>query len=264
MARDTSNDTLLLHALADDELDAATSFALEQRMAADPALAADYDRIRAVKMAMSRLERPVVSDAFEVRIAALGAVRPLSAARPTRPRTEWWPVGDWRAVAASLVLTACLASGTTYQFLAQKDGGTIEEGILDGHRRSLLAASPIDIASSDRHTVRPWFDAKLGLSPPTPDLAAQGFTLVGGRVDVVGGRPVPSLVYRHKEHLITVVAMPAAPGAEGTQDSAAPSAARSMGGYNVVRWRGPGFGYWAVSDLDAGELDVFVQALRSK
>lgn len=254
MARDTNNDSLLLHALADGELDAAAALALEHRIAAEPVFAADYAQILALKSAVTRLEKPIVSDAFRAKMSALSMPR----ATPAPPRPAWSAV--WQAMAATFVLTAGLASGLTYTLVAPRDGGLIEDAIVNGHRRSLLAASPIDIASSDRHTVRPWFDAKLGVSPPTPDLTAQGFMLVGGRIDVVGDRPVPSLVYRHKEHLITVVALTVAPGTDATE----PPAPGTAGGYNVVRWSGPGFRYWAISDLDAAELNGFVDDLRPK
>ena len=81
--------------------------------------------------------------------------------------------------------------------------------LVDDHRRALLAREAIDIASSDRHTVKPWFDARLAVSPPVVDLAAQGFALVGGRADVVEGLPAPTLVYRLREHLISLTALPA-------------------------------------------------------
>lgn len=255
MARDTSNDRLLLHALADEELDAATALTLERRIEAEPAFAAEYERIVALKTAVARLERPVVSDAFSARIAALTPGQP-AATKTIRRKT--WPSEDWRAMAASLVVTAALASAVTYGFVAPPLSLSIEDSIVSGHRRSLLAASPIDIASSDRHTVRPWLDAKLGVSPPTPDLSGSGFPLVGGRVDVIADKPVPSLVYRHREHLITVVAVPVAPGSEARQSPASSTA----GGYNVIRWSQAGFRYWAVSDLDPAELGRFVEDMR--
>ena len=255
---DRPNDQLLLHALADGELDAAAALALEQKLAADAALAEDYARILATKIAMARLERPTVSEDFSARIAALAA--PPAASPVAKPNlARWaWPEADWRAMAASLVVTACLASGITYSLVAPDRSSVVEEAVVSAHRRALLAASPFDIASSDRHTVRPWLDAKLGLSPPTPDLSKAGFPLVGGRVDVIADRPVPSLVYRHNEHLITVIAVPVAPGsdvAEAPESSAA-------GGYNIVRWSQPGFRYWAISDLDPTELGTFVEAMR--
>ena len=250
-----SDDRLLLHALADDELDASTALALERQIAAEPSLAAEYEQILATKAAVKRLERPPVSDAFSARIASLSPSRPVAAKAPAR--RDW--SHDWRAMAASLLLVAGLSSTLTYGLLPTQVALSPEEEILSGHRRSLLATSAVDVVSSDRHTVRPWLDAKLGVAPPAPDLAAKGFPLVGGRVEVIGNQPVPTLVYRHKEHLITVVAVPLAPGADKAQAPVASTTA----GYNIVRWVGPGFRYWAVSDLDAAELSTFVDAVRA-
>jgi anti-sigma factor RsiW len=252
--RDDETRHLLLHALADGELDASAALALERTIAAEPALAAAYARIRATKEVVKRLSHPPVSDDFHARMAILAA--PAVAAR--RPR--WQPSGDWRAMAASIVLSAALGSGLTYSLLAPQMSLSVEDSVVSGHRRSLLASSPIDIASSDRHTVRPWLDAKLGVSPPTPDLAAQGFPLVGGRVEVVDDRPVPALVYRHKEHLITVVAIPVAPGRDVAEEPIVSVAA----GYTIIRWSRPGFRCWAVSDLDASELTTFVADMRAQ
>jgi anti-sigma factor RsiW len=253
----SEDDRLLLNALADGELDAATVLALERRLEQEPALSTEYERICAVKAAMARLDRPQASEAFMARIAALTEA-PASAGVPSK-RKSWEP--DWRLMAASLLLVSVLSSGLTYSIVSNGGGSlSVEDEIVSGHRRSLLASSAFDIASSDRHTVRPWLDAKLGVSPPTPDLAAKGFPLVGGRVDVIAGMPVPSLVYRRNGHTITVVAIPTRSG----EDRTAPPAASSDAGYNIVRWASPGFSYWAVSDLDKAELDSFVEAMRTE
>jgi anti-sigma factor RsiW len=153
------------------------------------------------------------------------------------------------------VITAFLASGATY-WLATPRSTSMEELIAAGHHRSLLAATPVDVQSSDRHTVKPWLDAHLGLSPPAPDLASSGYPLLGGRVDVLGQQAVPTLVYRHNEHTISVVALP---GSAGT------SAPRSLasGGYNMVEWSANGFAFTAVSDLEPSELLSFVNGYRA-
>lgn len=252
---DAGPDLLLLHALADQELDAATALALERRIAAEPALAAEYERIIAVKEAVTRVARPAVSRDFLDRMAALPAAGAAGPTRQEKPSARW-QLADWRAMAASIVLTAFLASGGTYLMTASNPDASIETAVASGHRRSLLASSPFDIASSDRHTVKPWLDAKLGLSPPTPDLAAAGFPLVGGRVDVLAGRAVPVIVYKRHAHLISVVAIPV-----DASERSAP-VATSTDGYNMVRWSGGGFRYLAVSDLDMGELKTFADDLR--
>lgn len=275
---------LMIHALIDGELDAAAALAVERRIAADPALAAEHARIIALQGALGRLPRPNVSDALRARIAALGATgtaRPAQdEAEPQRDSPSAQPglivasVGggrrrdartgssrtfgpfDWRALAASIMISAVLASGATQWVMVNYASDGLAAAVASGHRRSLLAASPFDIVSSDRHTVKPWLDARIGVSPPAPDLAQDGYALIGGRVEVISGRPVPALVYRHREHLITLVAEPQQGG------GIAKPADLSSGGFSLVHWRDGAFSYWAISDMERPELDDFVARFR--
>ncbi|KAA3446481.1 anti-sigma factor [Mesorhizobium sp. SARCC-RB16n] len=281
---------LMIHALVDGELDAAAALAVERRIAADPQLAAEHARIVALRGAVGRLPRPDVSDAFRARIAAIGMAdterqdqaeaaqprrgmpstlpgliagagqRRQAGTRPsqtgTLPRARRFGSFDWRAMAASIMISAVLASGATQwvMFSGAEDG--FAAAVASGHRRSLLAASPIDIGSSDRHTVKPWLDARIGVSPPAPDLAQDGFALIGGRVEVIAGRPVPALVYRHREHLITLVAEPQQGGKTAQPDDL------SSSGFSMVHWSDGAFSYWAISDMERPELDDFVARFR--
>jgi anti-sigma factor RsiW len=249
---------LLIHAHLDGELDAATALALERRMAADPALAAEHARLAALQQGIRRLPRPEISPAFQARIAALGGERP--AKRP-RPALAWFTRSsfEWSALAASILVTAVVASGVTRWAMLQPGQESFAAAIANDHRRSLLAASPVDVASSDRHTVKPWFDGKLGFSPPAPDLAKEGFALVGGRVEVIGNKPMPALVYRHNEHLITLVAAPQDPGAKAEPDITNLAAA----GLSLVHWSDSAFSYWAISDAERSALDDFVRRFRA-
>ncbi|HVW57090.1 MAG TPA: anti-sigma factor [Rhizobiaceae bacterium] len=242
-------DLLLLNALADGELDAPTAAALERRMADEPILRKNYDAIVATREALGRLERPEIDADFLGRIESAVGVSGRGTASVRRTSSRWR--ADWRALAAS-VLVAIFAAGSGGYWLGTNIvSQDVADLVASSHRRSLLAASPVDIASSSRHTVKPWLDSRIGVSPPAPDLAAKGFVLVGGRVDVIRGHAVPTLVYRHNEHLITMVAEPA--GAEMSKP-----ADREADGYNMVNWRGNGFDYWAISDLERPELDDFV------
>src|SRR5262249_4682585 len=125
------------------------------------------------------------------------------------------------------------------------------------HIRALMAPAPFDVASSDRHTVKPWFNGRIAESPVVIDLAAQGYPLAGGRIDVVGTQPAPTLVYRHRQHVISVTAVPA-PGAGTTSP-----ALRQLDGYRILSWSSSGVTYWAVSDIEAGDLEAFAQAFRA-
>jgi anti-sigma factor RsiW len=117
-----------------------------------------------------------------------------------------------------------------------------------------MAPQPIDVASSERHTVKPWFNGRIPQSPRVIDLAQDGFPLLGGRVDVVGRTPVPSLVYGRRQHLISLTAIPDA--------SAAIDRSQSARGYNMIAWTADGVTYWAVSDLNPSELQTFVRLFR--
>ncbi|MDW6021390.1 anti-sigma factor [Mesorhizobium sp. BAC0120] len=255
--RQPDQDRLLLNALADGELDAATTLSLEERLQRDPLLRAEYDGIGAAKAAIQRLGQPAVSDEFRERIAALAAPRPARL-HATRDR-PWLVPGGWRSLAASILITAIAASGATYMLVTPPAPASPEVAIAENHMRSLLAANPVDIASSDRHTVKPWLDVKLGVSPPAIDLADQGFALVGGRVDVVDGHAVPTLVYRHNEHLISLIAVPIA----GDYIRLEPQNL-DAGGYHMVKWSDGGFSYWAASDVEVDKLNEFVKLYRSK
>ena len=252
---DPTDNRLLIHALVDGELDAATSLALERRIADDRTLAAEHERLAALRAALGRLPKPDVSEALRVRVAALGAHDETT----VRPIVHRFGSFDWRAMAASILVTAVLASGATHWAMRGSTPDNIAAAIASSHRRSLLAASPVDIISSDRHTVKPWLDARVGLSPPAPDLAKDGFSLLGGRVEVIGGRPVPALVYRHREHLITLVAAP-----QESDTAQSPAATNlSAGGFSLVHWTDGAFSYWAISDTERAALDDFVSRFRA-
>ena len=220
-------------------------------------------RIAAIGRAEAAGAVPVASD--EVRPTQplaqpqAGARRPASAARGGAWRLTARRFGgqDWRALAASMVVGAVLASGATQWLMVAGAPDSLAVAVADGHGRSLLAASPIDIVSTDRHTVKPWLDARVGLSPPAPDLAQDGFTLIGGRVEVVANRAVPALVYRHREHLITVVAVPQDKG------GVVAPADLSAEGFSMVKWSDGAFGYFAISDMERPELDDFVGRFRA-
>lgn len=246
------SDVLLVNAYVDGELSAADAAAFERRLAAEPALAAAAARLRALRTALRAANQTEpASAALRNRVARIGA--PAGASRAVRRGRRF----DWRQLAAAIVLSAGVASFATDMAL-KWPLAPASEAIVAIHRHALLAADPVEVASSDRHTVKPWFDRTLAISPPVADLAGDGFPLAGGRVDMIGGRRVPVLIYRHRAHLVSVIAVPEAGGRD---DGTAPTRG-SRDGYTVLSWRGPDFRFSAVSDVAEPELADFVEKLR--
>jgi len=161
-----------------------------------------------------------------------------------------------RALAASVVLAVLASSGATWIVSQGGRDGTADT-VVAGHVRSLMASQPTDVVSSDRHTVKPWFNGRIPQAPRVVDLANDGFPLVGGRIDVIDRVPVPTLVYRHRQHLISLYAVPAG------RPTIVPAAHRAIAGYNVLSWTDDGVAYWAVSDLAAADLDTFAKTFRA-
>ena len=163
----------------------------------------------------------------------------------SRPGSRWnpWALGSALSAAFALVL------GVGLFFVLPRADDRLADEVVAGHVRSLMVDHAADVASSDKHTVRPWFAGKLDFSPPVHDLTSQGFALVGGRLDYIDRRPVAALVYRHRQHLINLFVWPA------TGDA---SLRRIEGqGFHVLRWAAGGMNYWAVSDLNVDELGQF-------
>jgi len=253
MSRPKSDDisVLLVHAYLDGELDPANALSVAQQMGQEPALAAEAERVKELqKLIHERLPREEAPPGLRARIeSSIGAARP-------RATPSW--VQSWRALAASIAIAAVVASGSTWLVVDSPQRPTkVAELLVSDHIRALMAPEPVDVVSSDRHTVKPWFNGRIANSPRVIDLAKEDFPLVGGRVDVVGRTPVSTLVYRRAKHLISLTAVP--------EDGAfAPGGIpRSIGGYNIVRWTENGVSYWAISDLEAKELETFMQLFRT-
>jgi len=130
----------------------------------------------------------------------------------------------------------------------------IASEVIDSHVRSLQPGHLIDVPSSDRHTVKPWFQGKLDFSPPVPDLSAQGWTLVGGRLDYIDRHPAAALVYQRGKHECNVYLWP---NAGGNSRALSQSADR---GYQVIHGSNASLNYWIVSDLNLAELRDFAKA----
>ena len=246
------NDELRLTAYCDGELDPAAAGEFERRMAKDELLKARYTRLMSLRQAVRKLPQADLPSDLQLRIQArltAETERP-NLDRPnnvTVLRRRSW---SFQALAASAVFGAVISGSVlkTIDRFGQED--TTASEVVAGHIRGLLAPQPFDVASSDRHTVKPWFTARLPESPQVPDLATQGFSLLGGRVDVIGNSPVATIVYKHAAHTVSLTTLRAG---QKVPD-------QTIAGYNVRSWSDPNFTYVAVSDLPGGDLETFEKA----
>jgi anti-sigma factor RsiW len=243
----------LVAAYTDGEVDTLRNYSIKKHLRGCAACTARQRDILALR-ARIRTEVPyfVAPPALHARVrATIGAVR---ASVPPRPP----PTGDrWRWLTGG-VLAGCTASvfawmlGTTV--LAWRASEDFAVAAVSSHVRATLNDHLIEVASSDRHTVKPWLSARLDYSPPVQDLASEGFTLIGGRLDYLERRPVATLVYRYHTHTIDVFVRP-------ETSRAPPPELRTVRGFNVARASGPSMDWLAVSDAEPAVLSAFVQRL---
>ena len=238
----------LLEAYVDGQLDLVTSLRIERHLAECEECAAAVRNHRALQSALGgeSLSFEPPKD-LESRVRA--AVR-RSAAPPRPARTFGW---RWLAAAASLPSMGVLAAALLLVVRGPSSRDLLNQEIVSAHVRSLMADHLTDVLSSDQHTVKPWFNGRLDFSPDVRDLAAEGYPLVGGRLDYVGGRGVAALAYQHRKHTINVFVWP---------EGRAGSGEASTRGYNLIYWTASGNHYAAVSDLNIGELREFVSKLQ--
>ncbi len=249
----------LLHRLLDLEIEPADRVRLEAHLAVCAscvaARAALHRLGEAVRGGASRYRAP---DSLAARIAAslpddtVGKERARAPARLSRARSS-----RWLPLAASVMLTALVSSGLTFTWTGQSDESRADDEVVAAHIRSLMADHLTDVASSDQHTVRPWFSGRIDLAPPVRDLAADGFPLVGGRLDYLDGRASAALVYRHGPHVINVFVRPAA------DTGAMPLTLHSRQGYLIGAWAEGGLAYTAISDVGVDEMTRLASLLAA-
>ncbi len=241
----------LLHGYLDGELDLSRSLDMEQHISTCPACSRTYADHLAIRQAIAGgslyFEAPK-----NLRMRVRSAVRQASEAEAGLRHVRW----GWKVLWAPLGAVALLLLLLFIFHAPRPAEDLIVQEAVSAHLRSLMPGHLVDVPSSDQHTVKPWFNGKLDFSPPVRDLAAQGFPLAGGRLDYIGSRPVAAVVYQRRKHLINVFIWPSArPGSVAEQSF-------SEHGYNLISWTQAGMTYWAVSDINVGELQQFVQQLR--
>ena len=250
---------IMLHAMLDGELDAGHARDVEAHVAACPACAEDIKTFRAMRAMMAEANLKEAAPAhLRNRIEAALAV---PAAAVSAPRQSWFASARafWReswknffgGFAVGTALSAAVAASLVIAVVRNDQNQQIASDVVSAHLRSLQAGHLTDVETSDQHTVKPWFNGKLEVAPPVIDLTAQGFTLIGGRLDYINGQPVASIVYRRRKHVINLfVAQQLGTTVHGVTDEI-------VQGFNIRHWSESGLDLWAVSDIDAGELDEF-------
>jgi mycothiol system anti-sigma-R factor len=243
----------------DGELDLSRTIEMETHLNTCADCARELERQQALRAALQRSSLAYAAPAA-LREKIQASLRAAAAPAEVPARAKAWnPFATLRWAGAFAVLALCVV--TAWQIVPGLRGPASDRGIaaevLASHVRSLEANHLMDVASTDQHTVKPWFDGKLDFSPPVEDLASDGFPLVGGRLDYLEGREVAALVYQRRKHFINVFVWPDAAGSSSTQT------VRPSQGYNMMRWSRGGFQFWAVSDVSAADLTEFVRLLET-
>ncbi|SDP18013.1 anti-sigma factor [Afipia sp. GAS231] len=243
---------ILLQALIDGELDAGHARDVENHVESCPRCAAMLKDYREMSLAMA--------DAG-VRYTAPAALRARIEAALPQPRQLQSRRGVLRGFAMGSAVSALAATGLVAIVLRHDDMERIQSEVVSAHLRSLQAGHLTDVISTDQHTVKPWFNGRLDVSPPVIDLTTQGFTLIGGRLDYVDTRAIGAVVYRRRQHIINLFVSQTASTEHRT------ARIETIQGFNIRHWSDRGLNYWAVSDLAKDELadfgDKFESAMRS-
>jgi mycothiol system anti-sigma-R factor len=233
-----------LHGYLDGELDALSAASFEKHLetcpdckeslAAEEALHQSIQKADLYERAPESLRKSVLGNAQQ-----LPAVRSFPAARVSPWR--------WLAVAAVLLLGVSIGWRQLQIGRGPSDARLMAASFVDAHLRSLQPGHLTDVESTDQHTVKPWFDGRIDFAPPVRDFANEGFPLLGGRLDVAGGKTVAALVYARRKHIINVFA-------EKAQSETQWNGAGEAQGYHWLAWQQNGFSFCAVSDVAPSDL----------
>ncbi len=243
----------LLHAYLDGELDLVRQVEIEDHLRTCGACSRAYQAQLALRSALR-------SDELYFRAPAHLERRVRMAAQPAERKT-WLPrlrMPEWVGAAVAAAAVVALAVFVSPMLSRPSMTERIAQDVVAAHIRSLMPGHLTDVPSSENHTVKPWFAGRLDFSPPVADLSAEGFPLVGGRLDYAAGRPVAALVYRRGGHFINLFVWPSA----STREFAEAADARQ--GYHLLHWTRGQTNFWAISDVNATELRQFAGLVRAR
>jgi anti-sigma factor (TIGR02949 family) len=242
----------LLDAYADSELALAEAARVNRHLQDCAACRAELAAVRTLRRALrEHIPRERAPAPLRARILA---GLPGAESAPGWGRMLGGNAGAWVQLGLSALTAGAVALAAVLWLQHPPARDPLVQELVASHVRSLLSGHPLDVASTDQHTVKPWFNGRLDYAPPVVDLAPQGFPLAGGRVDYVGQRRVAVLTYQVRRHPIDLYVIP------GTDGARAP-ATRAEAGYALARWQAGGMTYWAITDAAAADLQAFRQAL---
>jgi anti-sigma factor RsiW len=250
MTPDTAS--VLLHAYLDGELDAASTMEMEARLRASTALRQELARLtalqRAVQTGATRFTAP-----SEIRKSLFPLVSVPPRGPTPVPVEHWWrTLALGTSIAAAALLVWTLSSISVRRDI---DSAQLTE-VVSAHARSLLADHLTDLASTERHSVKPWLSNRLDFAPRVLDLSSEGFSLVGGRLEYLGEKRAAAIVYRYRQHVINVFVWPSAPSHDHSIRAA------THRGYNSAKFASDGMSYWLVSDLNPDDLRKLATLLQ--
>lgn len=264
----------LIHGLVDGELDAANTLVIETHLKTCGDCRAELERIEEIRGFLASVELgDAAPDRLRANIDAMLGAETADASRRATPHApqkiappgHLAPAGRGIAAhvlsgrwASGAIAGALAASLTLMVAMPQMTHTDTEDQLVQSHIRSLLIGHVVDVRTSNRHVVKPWFNGKVDFAPPVPELAGDGFPLVGGRLDYIDDHEVAALVYRRRLHYINLFVRPAKtlslPIAVSTRQE----------GYSLIRWTAGGLEYWAVSDVDPVDLTLFHRAYMAR
>ena len=246
----------LISPLLDNELEAVQKAEVEQHMNTCIGCAELHFQYSQL-VSHVQADAPYYSAPEELRYRIVMALE-RTAGKGERLRPAW----SWMALAAAagflLALSLFFGKSLVTRHTETREADLLAQEVVASHVRSLMASHLFDVRSSDQHTVKPWFAGKIDFSPTVKDLTAQGYELIGGRLDYLDSRPIAALVYQRRQHIINLFVWPAPQ--DKADQTKADQTTLTLNGFHLVRWHTAGLFYWAVSDLNMAELREFARS----